>query len=140
MSAMAIKGILVPLMFFEINEAIASTRRIDEEIAFNFDLKVASTYLEEHRLLAVSVLAQSPDSDALLPFRFRIKAVGNFMFDSDPDPELLETLKEVNCPAIIFPYIRECLADMSRRSGMNPINLPLVNFVKHRETGNILKH
>ena len=132
MSAMAIKKILLPLMLFEINENFDRSKNNDTGMAFNFDLKIGSSYMEKERLLAVSVLAETHEAESQIPFRFRVKAVGNFSFDSDPDPALLETLKEVNCPAIIFPYIRECLADLSRRSGMSPINLPLVSFIKHR--------
>jgi len=137
MSVMAIKKILLPLIVFEINESYDHSKKIDGDFAFNFDLKVGSSYMEKERLLAVSVLAETPETESQVPFRFRVKAVGNFTFDSDPDHSLLETLKEVNCPAIIFPYIRECLADLSRRSGMTPINLPLVSFIKHRENSRV---
>lgn len=139
MSAMVIRKILVPLMLFELNESFDQSKKTEGDIAFNFDLKVGSNYMEKERLLAVSVLAETPEAEMQIPFRFRIKAVGNFTFDSEPEPELLEALKEVNCPAIIFPYIRECLADLSRRAGMAPINLPLVNFIKHRENSQIYK-
>ncbi|WP_027360484.1 protein-export chaperone SecB [Desulforegula conservatrix] len=137
MSAMAIKKILLPLIVFEINEGFDHSGKSSGDLAFNFDLKVGSNYLEKEKLLAVSVLAETPGAESHIPFRFKVKAVGNFSFDSDPDPALLETLKEVNCPAIIFPYIRECLADLSRRAGLSPINLPLVNFIKHRENARV---
>lgn len=37
---------------------------------------------------------------------------------------------EINCAAIVFPYLRETLADLTRRAGLAPLHLPPVNFVE----------
>jgi len=35
----------------------------------------------------------------------------------------------INCASIIFPFIRESVADLTRRSGLTPLILDPVNFV-----------
>jgi len=44
--------------------------------------------------------------------------------------EQIKKVGIVNCAAIIFPYLREHLADLTRRSGLPPFHLPPINFVK----------
>lgn len=39
-------------------------------------------------------------------------------------------LAEINCAAIVFPYLRETVADLTRRAGLAPLHLPPVNFVE----------
>jgi len=39
-------------------------------------------------------------------------------------------LKNVNCRAIIFPYLREYISDLTKRAGFTPLFLPPFNFVE----------
>ncbi len=63
------------------------------------------------------------------PFVFTIDAIGFFIFESKPRNELLETVARVNCSAIMFPYLREVIADLTRRAGFPPFHHPPVNFL-----------
>jgi preprotein translocase subunit SecB len=78
---------------------------------------------ELHLLLSVS-----SDSDTQ-PFRFSVTYEGIFAFENMPVKDELERIAYINCAAIIFPYAREAIADMTRRAGLNPLNLPPFNFV-----------
>ncbi|NSW86690.1 MAG: protein-export chaperone SecB [Syntrophobacteraceae bacterium] len=51
--------------------------------------------------------------------------------------ELRKQYAAVNCPAIIFPYLRETLADLTRRAAFPPLHLPITNFTKfaHKDAG-----
>lgn len=42
----------------------------------------------------------------------------------------LESFANINAPAIIFPYIREHLSNVSMKAGIQPILLPPINFVQ----------
>jgi preprotein translocase subunit SecB len=39
-------------------------------------------------------------------------------------------LARINCAAMIFPFLREAIADVTRRAGMSPLLLPPVNFLE----------
>jgi len=59
---------------------------------------------------------------------------GVFLLDSDPSDIELQKLSHINCPAILLPYLREFITDITRRGGLAPVYLPSVNFVEmHRD-------
>ncbi len=62
------------------------------------------------------------------PFAFMVDAVGSFIFDKEPRKEWSETVARINCSAIMFPYLREVIADLTRRAGFPPFHHPPVNF------------
>lgn len=68
-----------------------------------------------------------------LPFYFTLEGFGMFAFDGEPDEQTLKSVSSINAPAIIFPYIRETIADLTRRAGFPPLHLQPINFVKLAE-------
>jgi preprotein translocase subunit SecB len=42
--------------------------------------------------------------------------------------EAIQHLANVNCPAIVYPYLRANLANIVTRTGLPPVHLPEVNF------------
>ena len=42
--------------------------------------------------------------------------------------DAIQHLANVNCPAIVYPYLRANLADIVTRTGLPPVHLPEVNF------------
>ena len=43
-------------------------------------------------------------------------------------PEQLQPVMAINCPNVLFPYARECIADATMRAGFPPIHLAPINF------------
>ena len=68
-----------------------------------------------------------------------IKMLGIFE-SSNPTLDSGDKFGQINAPAIIFPFIREHLATMSIKSGLNPILLTPINFVALAEKGNKKTH
>lgn len=60
------------------------------------------------------------------------KMVGVFNLPSNPDLPI-DNFAKINAPAILFPFVREHLASMSLKAGLNPILLQPINFVKHSQ-------
>ncbi|MCD6201588.1 MAG: protein-export chaperone SecB [Bacteroidales bacterium] len=59
----------------------------------------------------------------------KIKMLGIFEFGDNPKLSI-EDFGHINAPAIIFPYIREHLSNVSMKAGIQPILLPPINFVQ----------
>ena len=59
----------------------------------------------------------------------KIKMLGVFEF-GDQLTISLENFANINAPAIIFPFIREHLSNVSMKAGIQPILLPPINFVE----------
>jgi len=53
------------------------------------------------------------------------------IFESDVDITKEKSFIEVNAPAIIFPYIRAYVSNLTSMSGIQPILLPTYNMTKN---------
>jgi preprotein translocase subunit SecB len=95
---------------------------ITPEIAINHEYKATEKQLVV--LLGVRQLLGD------IPYYFEIESIGVFQFNDIPEEKLLKQFSIMNCPAIIFPYVRETVADLTRRSGFPPLHLNPINFVQ----------
>lgn len=77
-------------------------------------------------LLRVMLGVHSTGSDNSV--EFSIVYAGEFQLAAD-ETDAVDRLIKINCPGILFPFVREHLADLSRRAGLEPILLEPVNFV-----------
>lgn len=89
----------------------------DLDISFKVNKKVVDVVL--------SISSEKEDQ----PFIFKIKYEGLFEFEKKLKKEEIEKIVHINCAAIIFPYVRESIADLTRRAGVSPLHLNPVNFV-----------
>jgi preprotein translocase subunit SecB len=109
---------------FSINQQYEWEKEKQIALPFKIDINCKQA-LDKNIRVGVSV---SSDSDKQ-PFRFTVAWEGLFDFEEMPSKEDLERIAHINCAAIIFAYIREFLADLTRRANVPPLNLPSFNFV-----------
>jgi preprotein translocase subunit SecB len=100
----------------------------NKEHSVNPKLSLSSEFRdsEQELVVLVGVIQKSGN----VPYYFDIQAGGLFKFKNKPEEKILKQLATVNCPAIIFPYIRETIADVTRRAGFPPLHLAPINFVE----------
>ncbi|GBE41722.1 protein-export protein SecB [bacterium BMS3Bbin09] len=65
-----------------------------------------------------------------VPFFFEVESESVFSFKEEPDEKLIKQFSVMNCPAMVFPYVRETIADLTRRAGFPPLHLPPINFIE----------
>ena len=103
-----------------------------EGIQVETTLQCNTHYEEKERSLKVilrCIIGGAPG-----PYSLEVEMGGAFKLDSDPSEEELDSLRHINCPAMIFPYLREYVSELTKRAGYAPLYLPPVNFVKaHKE-------
>lgn len=107
----------------------------NKEVVISPDIAINHEYKETEKQLVVLLGIRQITGD--IPYYFEIEAASVFQFDETPEEKLLKQFATVNCPAIIFPYLRETIADLTRRAGFNPLHLNPVNFIqlaKERDT------
>ncbi len=97
----------------------------DEMVEFQQSIEIEHKSVDN--ILGVVVRFYS-DSEKQ-PFRFSVAWEGAFVFEKLPAKELLERITHVNCASIIFPYVRQSIADLTRRASIVPLNLQPMNFV-----------
>ena len=99
-----------------------------EDSLIQSEFKCGSNYYQEEDILRVILEVFITNND--YPFILEVVMGGAFKFKSMPDPKTLDLLRHVNCPAIIFPYLREVVSDITKRAGLEPFYLEPMNFVQ----------
>lgn len=109
---------------FKLNPQFIQKKK--EQIEISCEIKVS--YKKENRSIRVIISINSPNKNQ--PFSFNTAILGTFHFSKIPEKEALERIVNINCAAIMFPYAREVVADLTRRAEISPFHLDPVNFVR----------
>lgn len=98
------------------------------EIPIDMNLELEHVTIEDQNLLRLFVrLVIAGDNN---PMGIDVELGSLFHFpDGFPSKEELSKIAEINCAAIVFPFVREIVAETTRRSGLAPLLLNPVNFV-----------
>ena len=75
-------------------------------------------------VLTITLTAKTSDRTLFL---VEASQAGLFTIRGLP-PEHLQPVIAINCPNVLFPYLRETLADMVGRAGFPPVHLAPINF------------
>ena len=103
----------------------------DPNFANSTNLNVTNQRNPEHLSVIVELTYKAGVGDKI-EINSNIKMVGLFTVPNN-SPLPIEVFTNVNAPAIIFPFLREHLASISMKAGIQPIMLQPVNFVKNSE-------
>lgn len=99
-----------------------------EEVAFRFGIQSGYEYDYRKKRLVVMIGVRIDEEE--LPFMLEIEFQGLFELNKSLPRKRVDPFAQVNCPAILFPFLRECIADLTRRAGFPPLILPAINFVE----------
>jgi len=73
-------------------------------------------------------------SDEQKNFNIDVKAIGFFEIKHGEEESTLTNYFYTNAPAIIFPYIRSYISAVSALSGLETVNLPIMNLSRFKDT------
>lgn len=114
---------LTPIEEIEINNDLN-----EESDIVDVKLNCTSFYEKEERNIRVILNAIVGNKHS--PYSLDVEFGGAFELDSEPKENELDSLRNINCPAMVLPYLREFISEITRRGGHSPLYLPPVNFVK----------
>ncbi len=75
---------------------------------------------------AIEFQARAKTKDMLI-YELEIVYAGAFHIENAP-PQALEPMLFVNCPSLLFPFLRRTVADVTREGGFPPLLLDPVDF------------
>lgn len=78
----------------------------------------------------VQVVVSVVSNNAKQPFTFKVDMVGNFEFNRILKKEEMDRITNINCAAIIFPFVRETIAELTRKAVTVPFIMGPINFVE----------
>jgi preprotein translocase subunit SecB len=106
-----------------------------EDDTYNIDtvLGYQADFDEDERIVTSIIKLRSEGKN--IPYEFEVEFGGKFRLEEGEEmtDEVIDRVCKINCPAIIFPYLREFIADLSRRGGFKPMHLDPVNFINLAE-------
>jgi preprotein translocase subunit SecB len=85
------------------------------------------SYKKRNRTVEVIISVISTNKKQ--PFVLETTVMGIFNFPKMPPKKDLDKIIHVNCAAILFPYVREIIADLTRRADIPPFHMDPMNFV-----------
>lgn len=93
-------------------------------------IDISYSYKYNYKEKSISSLIFMSTREGRMPFHIEIEYEGIFKLNKQVAKKKVEPFANINCPAILFPFLRECVADITRRAGLNPLILPTMNFVE----------
>lgn len=69
-------------------------------------------------------------NDKTAPFSIDLEGAGLFELSRTFTEDELDSLCNSHCSMVMFPYLREVIADITRRAGFPPLHIPQINFAQ----------
>jgi preprotein translocase subunit SecB len=69
------------------------------------------------------------------PLTIQVEAVGHFELFGDLTEDVIDNYRNISAPSIVYPYIRAFISNLMLQSGLNPVNLPPINFATNHVVG-----
>ena len=114
-------------LLFELNDE-SILYNTDKPIPFNITIEGNEAFDKKTLILSTSLRVKILEKEEKPPFKIETEVKARFKLDKAPEDII--RLARINCAAMIFPFLREAIADVTRRAGMSPLLLPPVNFLE----------
>ncbi|WP_193143050.1 MULTISPECIES: protein-export chaperone SecB [unclassified Meridianimarinicoccus] len=99
----------------------------DVQVQVNLDAKKRPVDNQYEVLTKFTVTSKNKDDQSVL-FALELEYGGVFHIEGVPEQQLHPFLL-IECPRMLFPYVRRIVSDVTRDGGFPPLNLDNVDFV-----------
>ncbi|MEM6311627.1 MAG: protein-export chaperone SecB [Pseudomonadota bacterium] len=99
----------------------------DVQVQVNLDAKKRPTDNQYESSIKLNVTSKAKDGDEVL-FVLEVDYVGIFHIENVPEEQLHPFLL-IECPRMIFPFLRRVVSDVTRDGGFPPLNLENIDFL-----------
>jgi preprotein translocase subunit SecB len=98
----------------------------DVQVQVNLDAKKRAADNQYESAIKLNVTSKGKDDDTTL-FVLEIDYVGIFHIENVPEDQIHPFLL-IECPRMIFPFLRRVVSDVTRDGGFPPLNLENIDF------------
>ena len=99
----------------------------DIQVMVDLDAKKRAADNQFETTIKLNVTSKDKNSDATL-FVLEVDYVGIFHIENIPEDQIHPFLL-IECPRMIFPFLRRIVSDITRDGGFPPLNLENIDFV-----------
>jgi preprotein translocase subunit SecB len=124
-SGFKIKSIILLESNFSRISQVVFDNKIENKVDINVQVAVNGLSIN-----VVEIVSVKQEYEGTLQVNFMVKMVGMFEKIGESNIQDLNTFGKVNGAAIIFPYIREHISNLSLKAGLGSIILPPANFTE----------
>lgn len=100
----------------------------DVQVQVNLDAKKRSVDNQYESSIKLNVTSQDKSGETTL-FVLEVDYVGIFHIENIPEDQIHPFLL-IECPRMIFPFLRRIVSDVTRDGGFPPLNLENIDFVQ----------
>jgi preprotein translocase subunit SecB len=106
---------------------------VSTPLKYSFKVQIGSSVDEDKKTAQVNLkleLSETTRKEVTLT----CCRIGLFdITEKDEMPISLDEFLSINAPALVFPYLRETVTNITLHSGINPIFIPTINFKEIRD-------
>jgi len=99
----------------------------DVQVQVNLDGKKRSAEHQYETAIKLNITSKAKDGDAVL-FVLELDYVGIFHIENVAEEQLHPFLM-IECPRMVFPFLRRIVSDVTRDGGFPPLNLENIDFL-----------
>ncbi|WP_425040066.1 protein-export chaperone SecB [Primorskyibacter sp. S187A] len=99
----------------------------DVQVQVNLDAKKRNVDHQYEVSIKLNVTSKAKESDVVL-FVLEMDYAGVFHIENVPEDQLHPFLL-IECPRMLFPFVRRVVSDVTRDGGFPPLNLENIDFV-----------
>lgn len=100
----------------------------DVQVQVNLDAKKRNLDNQYEVITKFKIESRNKSEDKSPLFLLELEYGGIFLIENIPDEQLHPFLL-IECPRMLFPFVRRIVSDMTRDGGFPPLNLDNVDFV-----------
>lgn len=100
----------------------------DVQLQVNLDAKKRNVENQYEVILKIHVTSKAKESGDTL-FVLELEYAGVFLVENVPDDQLHPFLL-IECPRMLFPFVRRIVSDVTRDGGFPPLNLETIDFLQ----------
>ena len=100
----------------------------DVQLQVNLDAKKRTADNQYEVILKLQVTSKAKESGDTL-FVLELEYAGVFQVENVPDDQLHPFLL-IECPRMLFPFVRRIVSDVTRDGGFPPLNLETIDFLQ----------
>lgn len=117
---------------FDVQKVLFDRKTNDREYEFGINIKQALIDINdnEESVFRAGFLVEITGTSEEKPISIKVEAGGIFKIHNSPPHEVVENFKYISAPSIVYPYLRSFISLLTLNAGLNPVNLPSVNFLK----------
>ena len=109
-------------------KATQANEQPDIQVQVNLDAKKRQNAENQYEVAIKLKIEAKTKSSGEMIFVIELDYAGIFLIENVPDEQMHPFLL-IECPRMIFPFVRRIVSDVSRDGGFPPLNLETIDFI-----------